>query len=163
MASVESGSLPRLPRLGLGGLLLAMLLVETVQAKPVQKAREDVVAHTLAYLNIPYLWGGQHPKTGMDCSGFVQLAYGRLGLHLPRVTRDQFRATRALSPAEVRPGDFLFFTMKHPGTAKIDHIGVYMGRGYFIHASVTHGVHVDSIAKPYFLERLVGIRKYQGF
>ena len=133
------------------------------RAKSIQQARDEVVAETLRYLNIPYLWGGQHPDTGLDCSGFVQLVYSKAGLHLPRVARDQYDAALRLTPANVLPGDLIFFAMKHPGTSKVDHIGIYMGKGFFVHASFTNGIHVEPISKPYYQERLVAIRRYQGF
>ncbi|MBI2070095.1 MAG: C40 family peptidase [Elusimicrobia bacterium] len=141
----------------------AALIPGVLEAKSVKQAREEVVDETVLYLNVPYLWGGRHPKTGLDCSSFVQVVYAKAGLHLPRVSRAQFSATHNLKPSDVLPGDLVFFAMKNPGTAKVDHVGIYMGKGYFIHASVTHGVHIESIDKPYYLNRLVGVRKYRGF
>lgn len=133
------------------------------RAGSIKAARDVIVKDTLTYLNVPYLWGGQHPDTGIDCSAFVQLVYGKAGIGVPRVSRDQFQSTVALAPDKVLPGDLLFFAMKNPGTAKVDHVGVYVGRGYFLHASVTNGIHIEPISKPYYLDRLVGARKYRGF
>ena len=149
--------------LALGLLAAPAARPKAARAESIQAARDRVVAETLRYLNIPYLWGGQHPDTGLDCSGFTQLVYSRAGLHLPRVSRDQFNSTSLIPPREVRPGDLLFFAMAHPGTTRVDHVGIYMGRGYFIQASTTHGIHIEPIAKPYYQERLVAIRKYRGF
>ncbi|MCX5790136.1 MAG: NlpC/P60 family protein, partial [Elusimicrobia bacterium] len=61
------------------------------------------------------------------------------------------------------PGDLIFFAMAHPGTDKVDHVGVYLGKGWFAHASVSNGVHIEQISKPYYMARLVGIRKFEGF
>ena len=150
-----------LARLGL--LALALSRVESARAELIKQARNDVITQTLAYLNIPYLWGGEHPRTGLDCSGFVQLVFRKAGLELPRAARDQYAATVFLRPSRVLPGDLVFFAIKHPGTARVDHVGIYLGKGYFIHASVTNGIHVEPITKPYYQERLVAIRKYSGF
>jgi len=153
-----------LPR-GIGVLALALVVscAGAARAETIAKARDNVITQTLAYLNIPYLWGGEHPQTGLDCSGFVQLVFRKAGLELPRVARDQFSATDFLPPSRVLPGDLVFFAMKHPGTARVDHVGIYLGKGYFIHASFTNGIHVEPITKPYYQDRLVGIRKYSGF
>lgn len=132
-------------------------------ATSIAEARSAVVRESLRYLNTPYLWGGQHPVTGMDCSGFVQQVFRDTGLHLPRVSRDQFRATLSLGPKEVIPGDLIFFAMSNPGTSQVDHVGIYIGRGYFIAASTSQGVHIDSVSSPYYLARLVSVRKYAGF
>jgi peptidoglycan endopeptidase LytF len=129
----------------------------------IAKARQDILAQTMPYLNIPYLWGGLYPATGLDCSGFVQLVFHNAGLSLPRVARQQFDATRGLKPRDVLPGDLVFFSMHHPGSRMVDHVGIYLGKGLFIHASVSNGIHVEPISKPYYVERLIAVRRYRGF
>jgi cell wall-associated NlpC family hydrolase len=144
-------------------LALPLFPAADAEAKPIAEARNALVAETLKYLNVPYLWGGMHPMTGLDCSAFVQLVYTRAGLHLPRVASEQFAASLYLAPASVLPGDLIFFAMKRPGSAKVDHVGIYVGRGFFVHASVTNGIHIDSITNPYYFQRLVSLKKYRGF
>lgn len=143
--------------------LLALACSGPAAARTIAEARGQVVRETLTFLNTPYLWGGMHPDTGMDCSAFVGLVYGKAGLALPRVSRDQYAQTLRLAPSQVLPGDLIFFSMKNPGTAKVDHVGVYVGKGYFVHASFTNGVHIDSVSNPYYYARLVSVRKYAGF
>lgn len=147
-------------------LLLAVaasLAASSARAVTIAAARTSILAQTMPYLNIPYLWGGVSPDTGLDCSGFVQLVYQRAGLSLPRVAREQFSATRHLKPREVQPGDLIFFSMHRPRARKVDHVGIYLGKGLFIHASVTNGIHVEPVSKTYYQERLVSIRRYRGF
>lgn len=144
-------------------LLAVVPAFSFVQAKTIAEARGTVVAETMTYLNTPYLWGGMHPSTGMDCSAFVKLVYAKAGLSLPRASREQFSGTRYLPPSNVLPGDLVFFAMKNPGTAKVDHVGIYVGKGFFVHASFTNGVHIDSVYNPYYYSRLVSLRKYAGF
>jgi len=149
--------------LALAALLSAPLLPLPAQAKTIAEARNQVVRETMKYLAIPYLWGGTHPKTGLDCSGFVQLVYSKAGLNLPRVARDQYSASFYLKPSGVLPGDLIFFSMKKPGSSHVDHIGIYVGKGYFVHASVSNGIHIDSVANPYYYSRIISVRKYRGF
>ncbi len=144
-------------------LSLILLFGSQAKAKSIAEARNEIVKNTLVYLNTPYLWGGMHPETGMDCSAFVKLVYSKSGINLPRVSAEQFAATARLSPQEVLPGDIIFFSMKNPSAAKIDHVGIYVGKGFFVHASFTSGVHIDSVYNPYYFSRLVGVRKYKGF
>ena len=143
--------------------LSAALLAPQARATTIAAARRDILKQTMPYLNVPYLWGGVYPATGLDCSGFVQLVYHQVGLALPRVSQDQYRATVRLAPEQVLPGDLIFFAMKHPGTSRVDHVGIYLGKGLFIAASVTAGIHVDLISSPYYFQRLVAIRRYAGF
>ena len=132
-------------------------------AVSIADARDAVVRETMTYLNTPYLWGGMHPATGMDCSAFTKLVYARAGLDLPRVARDQFARTLYLSPAAALPGDLIFFSMKDSRKTRVDHVGIYVGKGFFVHASVTNGVHIDSVYNPYYLRHMVSLRKYGGF
>jgi cell wall-associated NlpC family hydrolase len=150
-------------RLAASILLTTALLPAQAAAKSIAQARSEVVDATMVYLNTPYLWGGMHPDTGMDCSAFVKQVYARAGLELPRVSRDQFRGTLRLPPDKVLPGDIVFFAMKDPGTARVDHVGIYVGKGFFVHASFTNGVHIDSVQNPYYYARLVAVRKHRGF
>lgn len=147
-------------------LALALVLfafAAPARAMSVQEARERIVAGTLKYLNVPYLWGSEHPGTGLDCSSFVRLVYREAGVNLPRVSRDQYRSSVLVSPRQVLPGDMIFFAMKRPGTASVDHIGIYVGKGYFVHAGVSHGVHIEPIAKAYYQDRMIRVLKYPGF
>lgn len=83
------------------------------------------VEWALSQIGTPYVWGGETPGVGFDCSGLVQAAYQVAGLSLPRVAQDQYDATRklALGTALV-PGDLVFFGAS---TTAIDHVGLYVG------------------------------------
>ncbi|GAB4028778.1 MAG: hypothetical protein Fur0012_01980 [Elusimicrobiota bacterium] len=133
------------------------------ESKSIAETRGEIVKNTLLYLNTPYLWGGMHPETGMDCSAFVKLVYSDSGLNLPRVSIEQFADTVRLLPSQVLPGDLIFFSMKKPVSQKVDHVGIYVGKGFFVHASFTSGVHIDSVYNPYYFSRMISIRKYRGF
>ncbi len=89
--------------------------------------------------------------------------YHEAGYSLPRVSVDQYAATKPLKPSQVLPGDLIFFAMAHPAAKRVDHVGIYLGKGLFIAASTTYGIRIDSISKPYYQERLVSIRKFSGF
>ena len=143
--------------------LLAALPHRSPRGQVYRRRQEPGRQETLKYLSIPYLWGGTSPKSGLDCSGFVQLVFSKAGLNLPRVARDQYAASLHLKPTGVLPGDMIFFSMKKPGSSHVDHIGIYVGKGFFVHASVSNGIHIDSISNPYYFQRIVSVRKYRGF
>jgi peptidoglycan DL-endopeptidase CwlO len=97
------------------------------------------VSKAASYTGVPYLWGGEDPATGVDCSGLVQHVYGSLGVSLPRVAADQSRAgVRVPSLEAAEPGDLVFFgTPAH-------HVGIYAGDGKMIdapRAGKTVGLH----------------------
>lgn len=80
------------------------------------------------YLGLPYVWGGNDPAVGLDCSSFVQNVYKDLGYSLPRVTWDQMNSgTKVDSMAQAQPGDLL---ISHDG----GHVAIYLGNGKAVDA-----------------------------
>jgi cell wall-associated NlpC family hydrolase len=91
------------------------------------------VAIAERYLGVPYVWGGASPS-GFDCSGLVMYVYAQLGVHLPHFAAAQYRDGRHVRMDHLRRGDLVFFD-------SLDHVGIYIGGGRFIHAPHT-GDHV---------------------
>jgi len=112
----------------------------------------------MRYLGVRYRWGGNDPRTGMDCSGFVKQIYEQMGIRLPRRARDQAKVGMPITRVEdLRPGDRLYFAVKGK---EIDHTGLYIGDGYFIHSSRQRGgVQVDHLNHPTYRRSLVAARR----
>lgn len=94
----------------------------------------------LQYLGVPYVWAGATPS-GFDCSGLVQYVFAQLGVSLPHNAAAQFHDPRAVSVPRnaLQPGDLVFFN-------KLDHVGIYIGYGYFVDAPHTGtDVRIDSL------------------
>jgi hypothetical protein len=103
-----------------------------------------LVALAQQYLGTPYVWGGSSPKTGFDCSGFVQWLYGQQGISLPRTTYQQYGKGIPIPKTELKPGDIVFFegSAKGPG-----HEGLYIGNGKFIESPHTGAkIRISSLA-----------------
>ncbi len=122
----------------------------------------DVVQTALDVIGSPYQWGGT-AQNGFDCSGLIQYAYGRHGIRLPRISRDQAQAGSAIVAVldSLRPGDILAFSAQ-PGGG-VTHVGLYVGEGKFIHSSTT-GVRLsrlegDDPDGKYWIPRWVGARR----
>jgi hypothetical protein len=99
-------------------------------------------------MGTPYVWGGESPG-GFDCSGLLQWAWGKIGVHIPRVSQDQWRAGSAVK-GSLRLGDAVFFGSR----SGPHHVGFYIGGGKFIEAAHT-GTNVR-------ISRLKGRRDYIG-
>ena len=92
---------------------------------PVSGAGAVAVAWAESQIGTPYVWGGETPGVGFDCSGLVQAAYRVAGVALPRVAQDQYDETPKLSAGQpLAPGDLVFFG---DGPAAIDHVGMFVG------------------------------------
>jgi cell wall-associated NlpC family hydrolase len=113
---------------------------------------ERVASIAKRYLGIPYRWGGESPKTGFDCSGFVQYVFSRVGVSLPRVVSAQWTVGRRVSRSALRPGDIVFFN-------GLGHDGIYIGGNRFVHSPSSGDVVKISTITGYYADRWVGARR----
>lgn len=93
--------------------------------------RSAIVNKALSYVGGKYVWGGNSLDTGVDCSGFVQQIYKMYGYYLPRNSRYQSESYTAISQSELLPGDLVFYS----SNGVINHVAMYIGDGYVVHAS----------------------------
>lgn len=115
-----------------------------------------IVNTALKYLGIRYKWGG-YSFDGLDCSGFVKAVFASHGINLPRVSRNQANVGTPLGWNQLQPGDRLYFACKG---GQIDHAGIYMGNGLFVHSSRSRGgVVVDRLLVPFYANTLVAARR----
>ncbi|MBA4264441.1 MAG: glycoside hydrolase [Comamonadaceae bacterium] len=130
-----------------------------------QQARQSVadqasglVINAMAFLGVPYKWGGNSFDTGFDCSGFVRAVYEQsVGKVLPRRSDEQAAATQVIDRKDLKPGDLVFFnTMRRA----FSHVGIYVGEGRFIH-SPRAGAHVrmEDMRVSYWSSRFNGARR----
>jgi len=121
---------------------------------------QSLVQTAFGYLGVPYVWGG-NTASGIDCSGFVKAVYAAHGITLPRHSGDQATVGYDVPKADWSrwvPGDRMYFACHH---AEIDHTGMYIGEGRFIHSSMGHGqaVAIDRVDGAYYAEHLVCVRR----
>jgi cell wall-associated NlpC family hydrolase len=94
-------------------------------------SNNPVVANALSYMGTPYVWGG-NTKRGIDCSGLVKNAFASAGYSLPRTAAQQSKVGLKVDPSQLREGDRLYFSASG---SRVDHTGLYLGNGLFVHAS----------------------------
>lgn len=121
--------------------------------------RNELLKTAERFIGLPYQWGGSSPKTGFDCSGLTLATYQLNGINLPRSSREQFRAGRAVSRQSLAKGDLVFFAVRNG--QKISHVGIYRGDGTFIHApGKGKTIRVDALSDTWFKQRYTGGRTY---
>jgi cell wall-associated NlpC family hydrolase len=109
-----------------------------------------------------YRYGGESPRTGFDCSGFVQYVFAKNGVELPRTSRLQAGAGQPLplNVKSLQPGDLLLFASNGTG---VNHVAIYVGHNRMLHSSAgSGGVVYDDLATPrgqWYLKRHVASRR----
>lgn len=88
-----------------------------------------------------YVWGGNDPATGVDCSGFTRYVYAQVGVNLNRLAADQANNGTRVSADQALPGDLVVWS---------GHVGIYSGNGMMINAeNPGSGIREDPIS--YFM------------
>ena len=110
------------------------------------------------WMGVPYKYGGMN-KSGIDCSGFTSVVYKELyDLKLPRTALDQYNSGKRIRINQLNGGDLVFF--RGVRGAGIDHVGIYLEDGNFVHASTSIGVTISDLSEEYYESRFVGACRY---
>jgi len=135
--------------------------VEVQSTSPEEKLQEEKIQEEMEkYLGVRYKRGGNDTK-GFDCSGFVKQIYSEVfGIDLPHQSLEQNKSSllSRVSPDELKTGDLVFFSAGRNNKG-INHVGIYMADGRFIHSARTKGVMVSNLEDPYWKARLVSSRR----
>ena len=133
---------------------------ETVAAPkaPSLERTKEVLLRALGLVGTPYVYGGDRPDEGFDCSGFVTFVYhDAAGMELPRSSADIGAiAAPAIADADLAGGDIVMFA-EH---VHVSHVGIYVGERRFVHAP-KHGalVRIDGLDAPWWREHYVGAKR----
>jgi cell wall-associated NlpC family hydrolase len=118
--------------------LMVLLLIYLLS--PLHADRADyfaifIEATAKSKLGKSYKWGGNGPYS-YDCSGFTKEVFELNGIEIPRNSWNQAKVGQKVDIKNLQKGDLVFFTSKHH--TKVNHVGIYLGQGKFIHASRFH-------------------------
>ncbi|WP_051178063.1 C40 family peptidase [Nocardia concava] len=106
-----------------GGVKVTLPDGSTVVAPNQQAA--DAVRSALGAVGTPYVWGGETPGVGMDCSGLTQWAYAQAGVSLPRLAQEQGYGHQRIGPGDLMPGDLAVWD---------GHVAMIVGNGQLVEA-----------------------------
>jgi len=101
---------------------------------PTAGGASTAVAAAESQIGVPYVWGGETPGVGFDCSGLTQWSWGRAGVGIPRTAQAQYDAIAHIPLGDLQPGDLVFWG---DGPGGVSHVGMYVGGGDVVHAPET--------------------------
>ena len=149
-----------------GGQAAANQVIEAIRANtppvnygtPAGSAQGEAALHAAeSQIGVPYVWGGETPGQGFDCSGLVQWAWAQAGITIPRTTEEQWAALPHVSMHDLQPGDLIFY-YNLDGDNAVDHVVMYAGSGPWGTSTILAAAHTGtniSLA-PIFTFGLIG-------
>ena len=97
--------------------------------------RNTIISAAYSQLGTPYVFGGETPYVGLDCSGFTQYCYGCAGVYLPHSAASQAAMAVGTSLGNLQPGDLIFWIGTGNPNLSGNHVAIYLGDGMIIHAN----------------------------
>jgi len=108
------------------------------------------------YLGRPYKSRSSYGE-GLDCSLFTLEVYRRFNrTMLPRTSSEQYLEGRVVPRTRLKYGDLVFYKTDRK---QIGHVGIYVNKNEFIHASTTRGVIISNMSEDYWSRRYIGARR----
>lgn len=126
----------------------------------ISSERHRIMNAAHASIGTPYIYGGNNPRRGLDCSSLMQFIHKQaLGVSIPRTAAQQRKRSKTINYSNLQPGDMLFFKIDR----RNNHVGIYIGEGEFIHASSSNKrAAIASMNLPYWKKRFVKFGSYLG-
>jgi hypothetical protein len=119
---------------------------------------QDLLNFLMQEVGKKYIWGGQDPSTGFDCSGLMWYGAQHFGLNIPRTSNAQIAALRSIQIGQAQIGDLVFFDSDNNGQS--DHVGMYAGNGQVLVAdNPSQPIHVVSVSTE---ARITGVGRIPG-
>ncbi len=128
---------------------------------------DTLIEYAKEFIGVPYVWGGDYPESGFDCSGFICYVYKQFGIPMPRTSDEQFNTGIPVKYNEAEAGDIILFTGMEAYGGDPGHVGIVVDydeeKGFtFIHTSSneTGGVRISNEAgETYYYKRFLEIRR----
>lgn len=112
------------------------------------------------FLGVKYEFGAPSGSTTtFDCSSFTQYVFGKFGITLPRISKDQAEEGYAVSKSNLKKGDLIFFSVPSRTGSSIGHVAIYAGNNQILHTYGEGGVTYSDLDAPYWKDNYITARR----
>jgi cell wall-associated NlpC family hydrolase len=135
-----------------------MSITSPVQKTESKTDRDSIISFAKQFIGTPYVYAGNDPKKGFDCSGYICYVFNHFDVTLPRSSNEYKTLGIALAPEDFKVGDILVFYGYKDKTV-IGHLGIICEadgmQSKFIHASSgkVNSVTITSLATEHYTNR----------
>ena len=118
----------------------------------------ELITNKTLFTEIEKWWGtryryGGATEQGIDCSAYTStLIHQVYDLVIARTSRDQYDECIKLDKEDIQQGDLVFFKTRRG----VSHVGLYLGNGYFTHASTSIGATISNLSETYWSHKYIG-------
>jgi cell wall-associated NlpC family hydrolase len=113
---------------------------EPPSVPPASSRAGTAVNAAMTQLGVAYRFAAAEPGVAFDCSGLTMWAWAQAGVGLPHQSSAQYGSVAHVPSSAAQPGDLIFYY------SPISHVGLYIGGGQMVHASMPGvGVVVSSV------------------
>jgi len=127
--------------------------------KSTTKKAKKIIQLAKSKLGRRYVWGATG-SNAFDCSGLTKYVCKKNGIKLPRRAIAQSKVGKYVPRSKLKPGDLIFFDTSKHHKGYVNHVGIYIGNGKFIHASsAKHKVTITNLNKPFYSQRFKVARR----
>ncbi len=124
------------------------------------KKAKNIIKVAKTKLGRKYVWGAIGKRGTFDCSGFTNYVFKKNGINIPRTSINQSKFGKHVARANLKKGDLIFFDTSKKRKGYVNHVGIYLGDGKFIHASsAKKKVVITSLDKKFYSNRYKGARR----
>lgn len=138
-----------------------LYLAEELGFQPDSIQNPEIYNTVVEWLSTHYKYGGRTEK-GIDCSSFAKVVYEKaFHLSLSGSSGSIFESdVFPIAKEELREGDLLFFKIRRK---RISHVGVYLGKNKFAHATHGAGVTISDLDEPYYRKYFFKAGRHKSF
>jgi cell wall-associated NlpC family hydrolase len=124
--------------------LYLYLSAESLATSKTTNSSDTLISLAKSKIGSPYIYAKAGPNS-FDCSGFVYYIFNENNIQVPRTSLAQSKIGSKINRDKIKRGDLVFFDTSLKG--QVNHSGIYLGDGKFIHASSgkANGVTISDI------------------